>query len=290
MRVSISLTNQSWTPGSEDLAGALGDVARAADAAGVDTVWLPDHLIQADPTASPEDRDMLESCTTLGFLAGVTERVRIGAMVSAVTFRPPAMLIKAVTSLDVLSGGRAWFGIGAGHHGGEAEAMGLDLPSVRERFERLEDTLELALQMWRGDDAAFTGRHYSLARPEGRPLPVTRPHPPILIGGHGEKRTLPLVARYADACNVFDIPDGGRTVRHKLAVLERLCEEAGRPYTEIEKTLSTRLGEGETTDDFLRRLEEMTTWGIDHAIVGLSKPWRPEALDTIADTISKMPA
>jgi alkanesulfonate monooxygenase SsuD/methylene tetrahydromethanopterin reductase-like flavin-dependent oxidoreductase (luciferase family) len=165
-------------------------------------------------------------------------------MVTAVTYRPPALLVKAVTTLDVLSGGRAWLGIGAGYHQGEAAAMGLPLPALGERFERLEETLRLALSMWAGDDTAFEGIHYRLARPVNSPNSIRRPHPPILIGGMGESKTLPLVARYADACNLFDIPDGGKTVTHKLAVLAGYCEQVGRSYDDIEKTLSTRLQPG----------------------------------------------
>ena len=155
--------------------------------------------------------------------------MRLGAAVSAVTFRPPSLLIKAVTTLDVLSGGRAWFGVGAGYHEDEASAMELPLPPVAERFERLEDTLRLALQMWSGDSAPFHGRRHHLERPVGNPLPLARPHPPILIGGMGERKTLRLVAQYADACNLFDIPDGGKTIRRKLDVLRTPLRGGGPP-------------------------------------------------------------
>jgi F420-dependent oxidoreductase-like protein len=187
----------------------LGRTARAADQSGLDTLWVSDHLLQADPNISP-GAEMLEAYTTLGFLASHTERIRLGTMVTAVTYRPPALLVKAVTTLDVLSGGRAWLGIGAGYHQGEAAAMGLSLPALGQRFERLEETLRIALAMWAGDDTAFEGIQYRLARPVNRPNSIRRPHPPILIGGMGESKTLPLVARYADACNLFDIPDGGQ--------------------------------------------------------------------------------
>ena len=230
MRVSIGVTNYSWPGGPNGLGSELDRLVRGADRAGVDTVWVVDHLLQADPTAPPEDTEMLEAYTTLGFLAARTERVRLGTMVSGVTFRPPALLVKAVTTLDVLSGGRAWLGLGAGYHGEEAEAMGLPLPPVAERFQRLEETLRIAAQMWAGDDAPFEGRHYRLGRPAGSPLPIQRPRPPVLIGGTGERKTLRLVAQYADACNLFDIPDGGRTVTHKLTVLARHCADLGRPY------------------------------------------------------------
>jgi F420-dependent oxidoreductase-like protein len=206
MRVSIAVTNYSWPGGREELGSELARLVRGADQAGVDTVWVADHLLQADPTAAPGDTEMLEAYTTLGFLAAQSERVRLGTMVTGVTFRPPALLVKAVTTLDVLSGGRAWLGLGAGYHGEEAAAMGLPLPPVAERFERLEETVRIAVRMWAGDESPFDGRHYRLGRPEGSPPPIQSPGPPILIGGTGERKTLRLVARYADACNLFDIP------------------------------------------------------------------------------------
>jgi len=282
MRLSINLTNFSWPGSPEELAGQLSKVARAADTAGLDTVWVNDHLIQAEP-GSPPDAEMVEAYTTLGYLASQTERVRLGTMVTGVTYRPPALLIKAVTTLDVLSGGRAWLGIGAGYLEAEARALDLPLPPVAERFERLEETLRLAIQMWSGDTTPFEGTHYRLEHPVNSPNSLRRPHPPILIGGMGERRTLPLVARYADACNFFDIPDGGRTLRHKLALLERLCEDAGRPYHQIEKTVSTRLGPDEPAEAFAERCAALAALGIEHAVIITVGPWTDEAVGRLAD-------
>ncbi len=281
MRLSLNITNYSWPEGPPRLRARLGQIARAADEAGLDTVWVSDHLIQADPNSTP-DAEMLEAYTTLGFLACQTERIRLGTMVTAATYRPPSLLVKAVTTLDVLSGGRAWLGIGAGYQEDEAHAMGLPLPEVAERFERLEETLRLALHMWAGEDTAFEGTHYRLARPVNRPNSLQRPHPPILVGGMGERRTLRLVAQYADACNLFDIPDGGRTVTHKLAVLARHCKEVGRAYDEIDKTLSTRLQPGESADAFARRCAEFAALGIDHLVVIVAGPWSEDAVATLA--------
>jgi F420-dependent oxidoreductase-like protein len=244
-----------------------------------------DHLLQADPTAGPGETEILEAYTTLGFLAAQTERVRLGTMVTGVTFRPPALLVKAVTTLDVLSGGRAWLGIGAGYHGEEAGAMGLPLPPVAERFQRLEETLQIAARMWAGDDAPFAGRHYRPQRPAGSPPPIQRPHPPVLIGGTGERKTLRLVARYADACDLFDIPDGGRTVTRKLAVLARHCEQVGRPYDQIEKTLSTRLQAGEPADAFVTRSRAAAALGIQHLVVLTPGPWTADLLAVLAAAI-----
>jgi F420-dependent oxidoreductase-like protein len=279
MRFSIGITDFSWP---DKLAEELAGVAVAAEDAGLDTVWVADHLLQADPNSSA-DSAMLEAYTTLGFLAARTSRVGLGTMVSAVTFRPPALLHKAVSTLDVLSGGRARFGIGTGHHDGEARAMGLPFPPVGERFERMEETVRLAFRMWDGDSSPFEGAHYRLERPIGNPRPARRPK--LLIGGAGERKTLRLVARYADACNVFDIPDGGRTVRHKLAVLARHCEEAGRPYGEIEKTISTRLSPGESAESFAQRCTEFAGWGIEHAVVITAGPWSTAGVETLGRVV-----
>src|SRR5215213_5517006 len=256
MVFSLSITNYSWPSGPAGLGSELARIVSLADEAGLDTVWVADHLIQADPTSIP-DSEMLEAYTTLGFLAAQTRRVRLGTMVTGVTFRPPSLLIKAVTTLDVLSGGRAWLGVGAGYHEDEARAMDLSLPPVGERFDRLEETLRLALQMWSGDSSPFEGRHYRLERPVNNPPAVSEPHPPILIGGAGERRTLRLVAQYADACNLFDIPDGGKTIRHKLEVLARHCDAVGRPYDEIEKTVSTRMNPGQSSDEFATECDRL---------------------------------
>ena len=250
MRVSLSITEYP----REDIRGRLARIVRAADEGGLDTVWVADHLLQAAPGASRDD-PMLEAYTTLGFLAGRSERVRLGAMVSPATYRAPALLLKAVETVNELSGGRAWLGIGAGYHEEEAQRFGLDLPPMRERFERLEALLERA------------AIH------------------PILIGGTGERRTLPLVARYADACNVFDVPDGGKTIRRKLEVLRGRCEAIGRPYEEIEKTVSTRLNPGEDADAFSARCTALRELGLDHVVAIVSGVWTEEQVAVLSGSI-----
>jgi F420-dependent oxidoreductase-like protein len=287
MKLSMSITNFSWRDGP--LARRLADIARIADEGGLYGVWVADHLLQADPYgARPGETEMLEAYTTLGYLAARTERVKLGTLVTAVTFRPPALLVKAVTTLDVLSGGRALFGIGAGYEATEAAAMGLPLPPIGERFDRLEETLKIALQLWAGDETPIAGEHYRLDAPVHSPAPISRP--PILIGGTGERRTLPLVARYADACNVFDIPDGGATARHKLAVLQALCAEIGRPYDAIEKTISTRLEPGESAAAFVERCRAFTELGIDHVGVVTTGPWTDESVATLAVAAPRLAA
>jgi F420-dependent oxidoreductase-like protein len=284
MRISLSITDYSWKSGAAGLASELARVGRAAEDAGLDTLWVADHLIQANPTSTP-DSEMLEAYTTLGYLAASTERIRLGAMVTAATHRPATLLIKAVTTLDVLSGGRAWLGIGAGYHEDEAQAMDVPLPAVAERFERLEETLRLAKQMWAGDPSPFDGRHLRPQRPVGNPLPLSRPHPPILVGGTGERKTLRLVAEYAAACNLFDIPDGGATLRHKLDVLAAHCEAVGRPYDDIDKTVSTRLEPGESPDAFAERCRALAELGIDHAVVITTGPWTEDAVATLGRAV-----
>jgi F420-dependent oxidoreductase-like protein len=279
MQVSISITAY---PAAADAPAQLAGLGRAADELGLHTVWVTDHLIQADPAATTTD-PMLEAYSVLTFLAATTRRVRLGAMVSPVTFRAPALLIKTVTTLDVLSAGRAWLGVGAGYQQDEAAAMGLPLPPVGERFDHLSDTLRLAAQMWRGDTAPFHGSHARLDRPLCFPPPVSRPRPPILIGGTGEQHTLRLVAEHADACNLFDMPDGGSTIRRKLAVLRRHCDAVGRDYDEISKTVSTAMPDGESPESFAARCSELRSYGIDHVVViTRGRPFTAPDLEVLA--------
>jgi F420-dependent oxidoreductase-like protein len=282
VRTSINITNYTVEGGTPALAGHLREIAQVADETGIDTVWVTDHLLQADP-ASKLDDPMLEAYTALGFIAATSTRVRLGSMVTPVTFRRPAVLLKAVTTLDVLSQGRAWLGLGAGYEGDEASAMGVPLPPMAERFEELEDTLRLARQIQTGDDTPFHGRRNMLDHPLMRPTPMAEPHIPIMVGGTGERRTLRLVARFADACNLFDIPDGGATVRHKLDVLRHHLDDVGRPPSEVEVTLSTALSPDEDAEDFRRRCVGIAQLGIDHVVVitrGL--PWDARAIATVA--------
>jgi F420-dependent oxidoreductase-like protein len=266
MRISLSLTNVSFPDGTAALHDHLGAIAGAAEDAGLDTVWIADHLFQADPSSDPAE-PALEAYTALGFLAARTSRIRLGTLVTGAIFRAPALLVKAVTTLDVLSGGRAWLGIGAGYNDAEARAMGIAMPSVPARFDLLADTVDLAERMWAGDDSPFEGRTTRLERPICSPRPISSPHPPVLIGGTGERRTLRLVAEKADACNLFDIPDGGAAVRRQLDVLGRHCADVGRPFEEIERTISTALHPGESAAEFVKRCQALADIGIQHVIV-----------------------
>lgn len=286
MKLSISVTNYSWGD-KQPLGSHLDSIASSADRVGVDTLWVADHLVQADPRASL-DEPMLEAYTTLGFLAGRTERLKLGTMVTWVGIRPATLLIKAVTTLDVLSGGRAWLGIGAGYRDDEATMMGLPFAPTPDRFELVEDTLELARQMWSADESAFDGNQIQVPRPISVPMPISRPGPRILIGGMGEKRTLPLVARHADACNLFDIPDQGKTIRHKLEVLDKACRQIGRDPSEIETTVSARLETSEKAADLANRCRAFADWGIDHAVLITDGTWTVEKVETVGATVHEV--
>jgi alkanesulfonate monooxygenase SsuD/methylene tetrahydromethanopterin reductase-like flavin-dependent oxidoreductase (luciferase family) len=278
MKISIGLTNYSWPDGPDHLTSRLLDLARSVDEGGIDTLWVADHLLQMDPTATI-DEPMLEAYTTLGFLAGATSNVHLGTMVTWASIRPPALTVKIVTTLDVLSGGRAWLGVGAGYQGDEAAMTGLPFPDTAERFVLMEELIQLAAHMWDGDRRPFDGPRHRLEQPISSPEPISRPR--VLIGGMGEQRTLPLVARYGDACNLFDIPDGRATLKHKLDVLARACDDVGRDPDDVEVTLSSRLGPEETAEAFADRCGQLAQTGIDHVVLVTSGPWSRRELDVI---------
>jgi F420-dependent oxidoreductase-like protein len=262
MRIGLHIPDFSYPGGAPTLAADLTRIATAAEDAGFARVSVMDHLFQIQTIGAPE-QEMLEAYTTLGYLAARTSKVDLLTWVTAVTYRSPGLLAKMITTLDVLSGGRAMLGIGAGWNEEEVRGLGLSYAPTGERFERLEEALQICLQMWRGDEEGFRGRHYTLDRTLNSPQALRAPHPPILIGGGGEKKTLRLVAQYAQACNLFAGPE----VAHKLDVIRRHCEDVGRDYGEIEKTVLMRLQAAEdgSVDDVLRQLEEMAQLGIDYA-------------------------
>jgi alkanesulfonate monooxygenase SsuD/methylene tetrahydromethanopterin reductase-like flavin-dependent oxidoreductase (luciferase family) len=205
-------------------------------------------------------------------------------VVTAVVYRDPGLLAKMVTTLDVLSGGRAWLGIGAAWNEEEARGLGLFFPPMAQRFERLEEALQICLQMWEDVDGPYQGAHYQLARTLNSPQPLTKPHPPILIGGSGERKTLRLVARYASACNLFPGPD----LEHKLAVLRQHCDREGRDYDEIEKTVIFRFdtGEnGERVDEIIAELRRLASIGIQVAHGSVTDVWRVKTLEIIGQQI-----
>ncbi len=262
MKIGLHIADFTFPAGAPALADDLTRIAAEAEEQGFARVSVMDHVWQISVIGPPE-HDMLEAYTALGYLAARTSQVELLAWVTAVSYREPGMLAKLVTTLDVLSKGRAWLGIGAAWNGEEATGLGLPFPPTAERFERLEETLQICLQMWSGSDAPYEGTHYQLGRTLNVPAALTRPHPPILIGGGGEKKTLRLVAQYAQACNLFPGPD----LEHKLDVLRGHCEAVGRDYDDIEKTVIMPLdpGErGEKIDDLLGQLRRLAALGVAH--------------------------
>ncbi len=287
MKVGLSLEQFSVPDGTPAIGPDFGRVAREADTAGLDSLWVMDHLFQIGFNGPPED-PMLEGYTALAFAAGQTSRISLGTMVTAAVYRHPGMLVKTVTALDVLSGGRAWLGIGAAWNEDETRSLGIPFPTLGERFERLEETLQIALQMWSGDERPYEGRHYQLARPLNAPNSIQRPHPPILIGGGGERKTLRLVAQYADACNLFAYDPAA--LRHKLEVLREHCDELGRPYNAIEKTAMTHValdregrGRAQTPRQALEALHALAEMGIDHAILSVQGVYEPGMIDLVGE-------
>ena len=283
MKVGLHIADFTWDGGPPALGSRLGEIARRAEEAGVDRISVMDHVWQIGHLGPPE-HEMLEAYTALGFLAGVTSRVKLLTVVTAVVYREPGLLAKAVTTLDVVSGGRAMLGIGAAWNEDEARGLGLFFPPLAERYERLEEALRICQQMWSDDDGPFEGKHYHLARTLNSPQALSRPHPPILIGGQGERKTLLLVARYANACNLFDMPE----LAHKLDVLRGHCAAEGRDYDAIEKTVQVRydLGEnGERVEQTIEHLHELSELGFTVAHGTLARVGTLRPIELMAERV-----
>jgi F420-dependent oxidoreductase-like protein len=283
MDLGLHLSNFTFPGGPAALASDLARAAKMAEDVGFTKLSVMDHVWQISMIGPPEN-EMLEAYTTLGYLAAKTERIDLLAWVTAAIYREPGMLAKQVTTLDVLSQGRAWLGIGAAWNEEESRGLGLPFPPTAERFERLEEALQICLQMWSDTDAAFTGKHYTLRRTLNSPQSVRRPHPPILIGGGGERKTLRMVAQYAQACNLFPGPE----LEHKLDVLRGHCDELGRDYDDIEKTVMTQLDpgpRGENVDAVLSHLEDLAALGITHTHIGMRDASSPAAYEVFGDRI-----
>jgi len=262
MRIGLQIPSFTFPGGDEQIASEFGRMAREADQGGLRSLWVMDHFFQIGVVGPPEE-PMLEGYSALSYAAALTERILLGTMVTGVTYRHPGILAKTVTTLDVLSGGRAILGVGAAWNDEESRGLGVPFPPVAERFERLEETLQIFRQMRSGDDKPFEGEHYKLERPLNSPAPLHRPHLPILVGGSGEKKTLRFVAKYADACNLFDGPELG----HKLQVLQEHCEREGRDYAEIEKTaLAFFRTDKPSVDLAVEAVGRLAEAGIDQAI------------------------
>lgn len=290
MRLGLQVPNFTWPNGQENLGDTFGLVAERAERSGLYSLWVMDHFFQIR-AVGPAENEMLEGWSALAFAAGRTNRIKLGTMVTGVTYRHPGLLVKTATTLDVLSHGRAYLGIGAAWNEQEHLGLGVPFPPLKERFELLEETLQVALQMWSGDDEPYNGKHLHLARPLNNPNSVRRPHPPILIGGTGEQKTLRMVAQYGDACNLF-ARLGNDALQHKLEVLQKHCERLGRPYEEIEKTSLdslrlTRDGRDGSTSPaaFLDQLNTLAELGFDQAIFSLQNVHDLEPFDVLATEV-----
>jgi len=285
MKLGLQIPSFSWPGGAAAIGPTLGRVARQADDIGVDSIWVMDHFFQIR-SVGPAEEPMLEGWTALGFLAANTSRARLGLMVGGVHYRLPGLWVKAATTLDVLSGGRAWLGIGAAWNQDESESLGFPFPPLGERFEMLDETLQIAHQMFegeRGTEGEFHGRQYHARRLMNSPQSISRPRVPIMIGGGGERKTLRLVAQYADATNVF----GGPTaIHHKYEVLRQHCEEIGRDPNEIERsTLQTINLAAESPAQVVDRFGELADAGAQHVVVNVPNVHDPSMLETIGRDI-----
>ncbi|HEX3792403.1 MAG TPA: LLM class F420-dependent oxidoreductase [Pseudonocardiaceae bacterium] len=256
MKLGIHISDFTWPGGAPELGGTLAKVASTADEAGFDRISVMDHFFQIQ-VHGPAEHEMLEAYTALGFIAAHTQRAKLYTLVTGVIYRYPAVLVKAVTTLDVLSGGRAMLGIGAGWNEEESVALGIRFPSMKERFEQLEEGLQIALQMFSDDEGPYKGKHNNLGRTLNSPQALSKPHPPILIGGGGEQKTLRFVAKYADACNLF----GGPDIPHKLDVLREHCAREGRDYDQIEKTATMGLDPGRNGENVGQLVDQIGKLG-----------------------------
>jgi F420-dependent oxidoreductase-like protein len=283
MKIGLHVADFTWPGGPGALADDLTRVVTAAEDAGFARVSVMDHLWQIAMLGPPE-HEMLEAYTTLGYLAARTSRVELLAWVTASVYRPPGLLAKLVSTVDVLSGGRVWLGIGAAWYEEEARGLELPFPPLAERFERLEEVLQICLQMWSDEDGPYQGEYYTLERTLNSPQPLRKPHPPILIGGGGEKKTLRLVAQYAQACNLFPGPE----LEHKLDVLRGHCEAVGRDYDEIEKTVMLTLdpgANGDKVDAILQQLQQLGELGIAAAQVMVPDVHRITPLELLGERV-----
>ena len=291
MKIGLQISSFTWPGGAAAIGPTLGRVVRQADDHGFDSIWVMDHFFQIRSLGDPED-PMLEGMTALGFMAAHSQRARLGLLVGGIHYRNPALWVKATTTLDVLSGGRAWLGIGAAWNQAESEALGFPFPPMADRFEMLEEALQFAHGMFSGEHgsgAPFEGRHHRATRMLNGPQSISRPRPPIMVGGGGERKTLRLVARYGDACNVFGGPE---TIHHKFEVLRRHCEAIGRDPEEIERStlISVKIskdGAAGTSSPaaIVDRIADLSDAGAQHVIMAVRDVWDPERLDLLASDV-----
>lgn len=280
MKIGLQINRFTWPNEPQSIADIIMRIARTADEGGFYSLWVMDHFFQIMHIGPPEE-PMLEGYTTLGFLSGVTKNIMLGTMVTGVIYRYPALLVKAVTTLDVLSKGRAYFGVGAAWNEEESKALGFDFPPLKTRFELLEDTLQLALQMWDNNAKPYKGKRLDIPHPINHPESIVKPHPPILIGGGGEKKTLRLVAKYANACNLF-AAIGSSELDRKLDILKKHCEAVGRNYEEIEKTALYHVQPGFQPEKIIEDCKKLREKDITHLIISIRNVEEIEPIKIIA--------
>lgn len=284
MKVGLQVPNFTWPGGPAQISAKLAEIARAAEDGGFYSLWVMDHFFQIRGVG-PHENEMLEGYTTLGYLAALTRRVKLGTMATGVIYRYPGILVKTATTLDVLSGGRSYFAIGAAWNEQESKGLGVPFPPIAVRFELLEEALQIARQMWSADNGPYHGKHNQLAETLNVPQPLSRPHPPVLVAGGGEKKTLRLVAQYADACNLFGTPE---IVRSKLEILKQHCREVGREYDSIEKTTlgTADLRAGKMrAQDVIALCKELAAVGVDQAIFNIPNVEEIAPLETFGREI-----
>lgn len=297
MKLGLQVNNFTWEGRPQSIGPIYGSIGRKAEEAGFDSLWVMDHMYQI-PGLGAAEEPMLEGYSALAFIAGQTEKIKLGTMVTGVTYRHPGVLVKTVTTLDVLSGGRAYFGIGAAWFEREHLGLGIPFPPLKERFERLEETLQIAHLMWSGEVTQYNGKHYQLGETLNSPQVLSQPHPPVMIGGTGETKTLRFVAKYGDACNIF-LRLGDEELKRKLDVLREHCANENRPYTDIEKTSLDRVrvtkdgADGSMSFqqalDYFAHIGEL---GFDQAIFSMPNVSQPDAFEIfheLAPEIHKLP-
>jgi F420-dependent oxidoreductase-like protein len=288
MHIGLQIPSFKYPGGAAAIRPQLKQIVTTAEAAGFHSIWVMDHFYQIDNLFGEAYSDpMMEAYTTLGYLAGLTEKAYLGVMVTGVVYRLPSILLKMVNTLDIVSGGRAYFGVGAGWYQEEAEGFGVPYPSTSERFEWLEDTLQLAHSLWEGDETNFKGTQFTAPKMTNNPRPLSQPHPRILIGGTGSKKTLRMVAQYADACNFFE-DLGQEKLREVIDTLKGHCDKLGRNYNEIEKTslATAHISAGkDTVESILKRLKNLSELGFTHVIFNMPNVYEITPLEVFGKEI-----
>jgi F420-dependent oxidoreductase-like protein len=287
MRIGLQIPSFKYPGGTAIIRPKLKEIVTTAEESGFYSLWVMDHYYQIKGLFGEAYTDpMMESYTTLGYFAGLTEKTYLGVLVTGVIYRSPSVLLKMVNTLDILSGGRSYFGIGAAWYEEEAIGFGIPYPSTSERFEQLEDNLQLAKALWKSDETSFEGKQFSAPAITNNPRPLSKPHPRIMIGGTGPKKTLRMVAQYADACNIGEWV-GIENMQKALDTLKEHCESLGRDYDTIEKTSlgTVHLSGDDTVDGFMSHIKELSEMGFTHAIFNMPDVYTITPLETFAKEI-----